>query len=148
VTTDGDLIRSLVREALRDAVAAQPELLGRRRPAAAVTEYVSVANDADLAKFVARVLDLAEDDSTRAHLRSGHISFALGSQPSADATHSEGVMRVERGAVTESMVRKAAEVGAELHLGPRAVLTSLAKDKARAMGVTIVKTSHNTKGNR
>jgi hypothetical protein len=44
------------------------------------------------------------------------------------------------------MVRKAAEAGAALHLGPRAVLTALAKDKARDMGVEVVKTLNNSKG--
>ena len=47
--------------------------------------------------------------------------------------------RVERGAVTERAVAAAAAAGARLVPGPGAVLTPLAKDKARALGVPIDK---------
>lgn len=159
MSVDSDLIRSLVREALRDAVASKPELLRQAKPAS-VTEMVSLGNDADLARFVGRIADMCEDAATRAQLRSGAIAFSLaGASPaspvsgaassvSTSGSMSGNVVVIEKGAVTESMVRKAAETGATLHLGPRAVLTSLAKDKARAMGVEIVKTSHNGKGAR
>ena len=45
--------------------------------------------------------------------------------------------RIERGAVTEKVVRDAARAGQRLVLGPRAVLTPLARDRARASGVEI-----------
>jgi hypothetical protein len=45
--------------------------------------------------------------------------------------------RVERGAVTERVVRDAARAGERLVLGPGAVLTPLARDRARACGVEI-----------
>jgi hypothetical protein len=45
--------------------------------------------------------------------------------------------RVERGAVTERVVRDAARAGERLVLGPGAVLTPLARDRARASGVEI-----------
>jgi hypothetical protein len=47
--------------------------------------------------------------------------------------------RVEQGAVTERAVIAAARAGERLVLGPRAVLTPLARDKARALGVPIEK---------
>ena len=46
-------------------------------------------------------------------------------------------MRVEHGAVTERTIKKAADAGARLVLGPGAVLTPLARDKARALGIEI-----------
>ena len=49
------------------------------------------------------------------------------------------VQRIEKGAVTERMVAAAAKAGAALVLGPRAVLTPLARDKARALGVPVQK---------
>ncbi|HEX6855863.1 MAG TPA: hypothetical protein VF204_11250 [Streptosporangiaceae bacterium] len=49
------------------------------------------------------------------------------------------VQRIERGAVTERAVIAAARAGAALVLGPRAVLTPLARDKARALGVPVQK---------
>jgi hypothetical protein len=58
---------------------------------------------------------------------------------SASASASGKVQRVEKGAVTERMVAAAARDGAALVLGPRAVLTPLARDKARALGVPVQK---------
>jgi hypothetical protein len=49
------------------------------------------------------------------------------------------VRRVERGAVTEAMVRDAARAGERLVLGRGAILTPLARDRARASGVEIEK---------
>ena len=46
---------------------------------------------------------------------------------------------VEKGAVTEAMVASAARAGARLVLGRAAVLTPLARDRARAAGVEIEK---------
>jgi predicted amidohydrolase len=46
-------------------------------------------------------------------------------------------MRVDRGAVTERIVKQAADAGARLVLAPRAVITPLAREKARALGVEI-----------
>jgi len=46
-------------------------------------------------------------------------------------------MRVERGAVTERTVKEAAAAGAGLVLAPRAVLTPLARERARELGVEI-----------
>jgi len=60
--------------------------------------------------------------------------------PAAAAASVNGtVQRVEKGAVTERMVAAAAKAGAALVLGPRAVLTPLARDKARALGVPVQK---------
>jgi hypothetical protein len=60
--------------------------------------------------------------------------------PAAAAGSANGtVQRVEKGAVTERMVAAAARDGAALVLGPRAVLTPLARDKARALGVPVRK---------
>ncbi len=47
------------------------------------------------------------------------------------------VRRVGRGAVTEQVIRDAARAGERLVLGPGAVLTPLARDRARASGVEI-----------
>jgi hypothetical protein len=60
--------------------------------------------------------------------------------PAAAAGAGTGtVQRIEKGAVTERMVAAAAKAGAALVLGPRAVLTPLARDKARALGVPVHK---------
>ncbi len=46
---------------------------------------------------------------------------------------------MESGAVTEALVKQAARAGERLVLGRGAVLTPLARDRARASGVEIVK---------
>ena len=48
-----------------------------------------------------------------------------------------GPTRIDRGAVTERTVAAAAKAGGRLVLGPRAVLTPLAREKARALGIEI-----------
>jgi len=54
--------------------------------------------------------------------------------------------RIERGAVTEKLVRAAARAGERLVLGPGAVLTPLARDLARVSGVEISKEGHSESG--
>ena len=57
--------------------------------------------------------------------------------PAALPGSAQPAHRVEKGAVTEAMVAEAAKAGARLVLGRRAVLTPLARDRARAAGVEI-----------
>lgn len=100
------------------------------------TDSVRIATDADLAAFVRTLLHLFENPKHRADLRAGRLAFRL-----AGAQRSGGprATRVERGAVTERQVAELAGSGATLVLGPRAVLTPLARERARALGVTIEK---------
>jgi len=57
----------------------------------------------------------------------------------ASAGTGSAIRRIEKGAVTERAVIAAARAGEQLVLGPRAVLTPLARDKARALGVPVEK---------
>ena len=59
--------------------------------------------------------------------------------PQGPAPGGAPVRRVESGAVTEALVKQAAQAGERLVLGRGAVLTPLARDRARASGVEIVK---------
>jgi hypothetical protein len=136
-----DELRALVREVIRD-------VLPNGLP---VTETVNLSTDEDLAAFVARLLDL--DAGEREDLRAGRKRFRLarGTTPApapapaapapapAPAPNGAPVRRVESGAVTEALVREAARAGERLVLGRAAVLTPLARDRARASGVEIVK---------
>jgi hypothetical protein len=100
-------------------------------------EVVSLRNDADLARFVMHLLHLFESPKHRDALRAGRLRFRLAAAAvpgSVQPSH-----RVDKGAVTEAMVAAAAKEGARLVLGPRAVLTPLGRDRARAAGVEIVK---------
>lgn len=145
-----DLLRELLAEALangngQQAMVPPPPVAAVHRPstwsqpaapgevigngASARTEVVRIESDADLATFVRTVLDHGDA------IREGRLRFTLGGGggPASPA----GVVRVARGAVTERTVKKAADAGGRLVLGPGAVLTPLAREKARALGVEI-----------
>jgi hypothetical protein len=127
--SDLEELRALIREVIRDQ-------LGALRATESV-ETVALSTDDDLDKFVARLLAL--DEGERADLLAGRKRFRLATPaPSAPQPHSPA-RRVERGAVTEAMVRDAARAGERLVLGRGAVLTPLARDRARASGVEIEK---------
>lgn len=133
-------LRALVREVIRDVL---PQGL-------AVTETVNLSTDEDLAAFVQRLLDL--DPSQREELRSGRKRFRLASPQAPSVPAGAGqvngaeragpsapVRHIERGAVTEAVIAAAARAGERLVLGRGAVLTPLARDRARASGVQIEK---------
>jgi hypothetical protein len=132
--SDREELRALIREVIRD-------VLPNGLP---VTETVNLSTDADLASFVARLLDLSTEE--REEIRSGRKRFRLAG-PAADAAaagpaagaRAGEVRRIERGAVTEAVVSQAARAGERLVLGRGAVLTPLARDRARASGVEIEK---------
>lgn len=132
--SDFDELRALVREVIRD-------VLPNGLPA---TETVNLSTDSDLAVFVARLLAL--DPEQREELRSGRKRFRLAAAPALPPSVSVAngharapVRRIETGAVTERVVNAAAQAGERLVLGRGAVLTPLARDRARASGVEIEK---------
>ena len=95
-----------------------------------------IATDQELEAFVRQLLRLFENPKTRADLRNGRLSFRLAGDGGAAqaATH-----RIDSGAVTERHVAEMAASGGVLVLGRKAVLTPLAREKARALGITIRK---------
>lgn len=166
---DGEAIRALVREVLADLLPAAGRDPGNPgaggpgstggggsgglAPAAArpaqqglphtvhehveSVEVVSLRNDADLGSFVMHLLHLFENPKHRDALRTGRLRFRLAAPAGGGAAQPSH--RIEKGAVTEAMVAASARDGARLVLGRRAVLTPLARDRARAAGVEIVK---------
>lgn len=132
-----DELRPLVRELLRELL---PSIAAERteaRPGDPDAEVVTLRTDADLDRFVRRLLTLFENPKRRADLRAGRLRFTLGAPP----VFSRPTKRVDKGAVTERLVNDAADAGATLVLGRRAVLTPLARDRARALGVAVERES-------
>lgn len=152
-----DELRALIREVIRDVLPqGLPDI-----------ETVNLSTDEDLATFVARLLDLDPEAREELRAGRKEFRLAVPSHPQTPQTPSvtqtasvlapsgdNGVhgdngltavngsagppaRRIERGAVTEKMVRDAARAGERLVLGPGAVLTPLARDRARASGVEI-----------
>jgi hypothetical protein len=160
----GDELRALIREVIREVLP-----IGLPPNGMPVTETVNLSTDEDLAAFVARLLDLdaeSREDLRAGRKRfcltvtphpqappataltpgcvtaaSSGINGAYGASGRTVVNGSAGppARRIERGAVTEKAVREAARAGERLVLGPRAVLTPLARDRARATGVEITR---------
>jgi pyruvate/2-oxoglutarate dehydrogenase complex dihydrolipoamide acyltransferase (E2) component len=138
-------LRAQVRAVLRDVLPAVLTVGDGQRPSAPAPEPVSVRTDDDLDALVRRVATLCEDPRRREAMRDGRHGFRLaeGSRdqpaptPAATTAATQTVVRVERGAVPERAVRRAAADKARLVLGPRAVLTPLARDSARSLGVDV-----------
>jgi hypothetical protein len=139
---ESDLLRQMVRQVLQEivpqtmAATAAPDTPG---PAGSEADTVVIVTDADLQAFARRVA--AAPDSERAAIASGATAFRLAGAAAPAATQPEraNVVRIEKGAVTERHVREAAGSGSSLHLGRKAVLTPLARDRARAAGVEITR---------
>jgi hypothetical protein len=143
-----DELRAAVRAVLRDVLPAAVLDTARTSTPAAVGDEVVLGSDADLDVFVRRLAALCADPGRRAALQEGRHTFRLamanGSAGAAAVQAVEparGVLRVDRGAVTERTVRRAAADGVRLVLGRGAVLTPLARDKARSLGVAVEKES-------
>jgi len=113
----------------------QPGLAHSVRESVDAVETVSLRTDADLDAFVRRLLRLFENPQRRDALRAGRLRFRLAAAAGPGSV--QPAHRVDKGAVTEAMVVGAARAGARLVLGRRAVLTPLARDRARAVGVEI-----------
>jgi len=133
-----DLLRQMVRQVLQEVV---PQTMASAAPAD--DEAVRLGTDAELDAFVRRIAALCDDDAERERIRSGVRRFRLAAPAAvgsaAPAAAPTAVVRVDKGAVTERHVREAAAQGADLVLGRGAVLTPLARDRARAADVRITK---------
>jgi hypothetical protein len=100
-------------------------------------ETVTIDTDEDLERFVRALVRRSENPRDRLAIRAGRLRFALRRAHVPAGGAAGPSTRVEKGAVTERTVSGAAATGTRLVLGPSAVLTPLARDQARALGVEI-----------
>lgn len=149
-TADVDVLREMVRQVLREVV---PGAMAAAVASAPRAETVGIATDADLQAFARRIAVASDDE--RAAIAAGSTVFRLAVAPGsapvsmsarAGATvaavpqsTSGAVVRIESGPVTERHVRAAAASQSRIVLGRKAVLTPLARDRARAAGVEITR---------
>ncbi|HWC87489.1 MAG TPA: hypothetical protein VG388_13195 [Solirubrobacteraceae bacterium] len=123
--------------AARSEAAAEPE---ERPPSVdSGAEAVTLDTDADLERFVRALLARFENPRDRRDIRAGRIRFRIRRTAAASRGAEKPTLRIAKGAVTERVVRDAAERGLKLVLARGAVLTPLARDQARALGVEIEK---------
>jgi hypothetical protein len=104
-------------------------------PGGVRVEAVTLEGDEDLDRFVRALVARLENPGERTAILAGTLRFTLGT--ARTGAPAGAVRRVERGAVTERTVREAAAAGERLVLAPAAVLTPLARERARALGVEI-----------
>ncbi len=137
-------LRAMVREVLGELLRARKPALTSATPAtgtAPVVEPVQIATDADLSAFVARLIARLDDPATGAALRAGRHGFTLAKPAAAPSAPTlpapaNGASVVLTGTITEARIARL-DAGTRITLGPGAVMTPLARDKARARGLVI-----------
>lgn len=152
-------LRAMVRDVLREALASRkgaPVIAATNGSAASgptasaaqsasgaaapAAEPVAITSNADLAAFVRRLTVLLDDPATGAAIRAGRHRFSLiggraaPSAPTAAPAASAAV--VLSGTVTEAKIVANAKAST-IVLAPGAVVTPLARDKARALGLKL-----------
>lgn len=148
---DKSLLRDLVKSVIAEEVAAIRKPSVPSAPPAA-EERIAIASDADLAAFARRVLSLAGDPVKAKEIAAGRYPFRLArpaarqaaaplSQPVTPTVNSAAQShRIDTGVVTESTLNKLPRGLQRLLLGPGVTVTPLAKDRARALGLTFERT--------
>jgi hypothetical protein len=148
---DRSLIRDLVKSVIAEEVAAIRQQKAAPAPAAA-EERIFIASDADLVGFARRVLSLAGDPAKAKEIAAGRYPFRLDRPAAAQASSAPAQRaapagapagqshRIESGVVTEATLNKLPRGLSRLVLGPGVTVTPLAKDRARALGLTFERT--------
>jgi hypothetical protein len=145
---DKNRLRDLVKSVIAEEVAAIRKPKAATAPAA-TEERVAIATDADLVAFARRVLSLAGDPGKAKEIAAGRYPFRLQRTHAAAATtaapqpssqQSTQSHRIDSGIVTESTLNKLPRGLSRLLLGPGVTVTPLAKDRARALGLTFERT--------
>ena len=140
-------MREMVREILTEVIAEEIEgrvgsATGTASLSRAKRESVTITSQADLDRAVRRILDAAQDPAERSAIERGDLTFVFAAEsPAREMGQAPVVHRVEKGAVTERHVRAAAEAGAVIMTARRVVVTPLARDRSRSLGVLIKKDS-------
>jgi len=146
---DKSVLRDLVKSVIAEEVAAirkpaHPPAAQESRAA----ETVRIGNDADLVAFARKVLSLAGDPAKAKEIAAGRYPFRLDRPTQATAAPTPRATptptapppaqshRIDSGVVTESTLNKLPRGLSRLLLGPGVTVTPLAKDRARALGLT------------
>ena len=142
---DKSLLRDLVKSVIAEEVAAIRKPKAASAPATA-EERIAIATDADLIGFARRVLSLAGDPAKAKEIAAGRYPFRLDRPTQAAAAPAPRATpatqptaqshRIDSGVVTESTLNKLPRGLSQLLLGPGVTITPLAKDRARALGLT------------
>lgn len=145
---DKSLLRDLVKSVIAEEVAAIRKP-GTAPAPASPEERIAITNDADLIGFARRVLSLAGDPAKAKEIAAGRYPFRLERPMTATLAPARVTPaapppaqphRIDSGVVTESTLNKLPLGLQRLLLGPGVTVTPLAKDRARALGLTFERT--------
>ncbi len=144
--SEGEL-RAMVRDLLRETLAGSNQ--GKAAGAKPHTRKVALATDRHVADFVTLLIGLIDDPATGKLVRTGGIKFTLAgdaqaSVPSVSNTAAPATVPATRsaenhtgplgGVITEARIARLAGSGTVV-LSPGAVITPLARDRARSLGL-------------
>jgi len=129
-----DDLRSLVRDVLREALAQRGVKLS------SPSEAVTIASDGDLSDFIRLLIARLDNPATSTAIRNGQYRFTLNplspAQPALQKSAPANTSQRVEGVITEQKIEKFKGTG-KLVLAPGAVLTPLARDRARKLGLKI-----------
>lgn len=136
-----ETVRAIIREVLAEELQrfkARPEVREER---------VAIASDADLADFVGRLLELTRDGAARRDIEEKRHVFRLAPGPLQGERRASPAMpaaqprRIEAGMVSERQIDALPPGTTQLLIGASVRLTPLARDRARARGITLERAS-------
>jgi hypothetical protein len=159
---DKEELRSLVRQALKDALAAPGAVaatpgnsadglsaqlraaLAKGRPAKV---SVALTTAADIDRFARDILEAGDQPDLRNAIAAGEIRFDFGGPGTAAgaSTATEkpgargGTFQMKAGVLNEAKVTEIARTHSKILLGGEVALTPLARDKARELKVELVR---------
>jgi hypothetical protein len=159
---DREELRTLVRQALKEALGAGAAAKATPTPAAPPpsragglaaairdgrTEIgVAVRNADDLARFARDVAEASAEPSVKAAILGGKVRFVLAGAPEVMPTRavaapaaSAAAYEMKTGVLSETKLVEIARSHKRIALGAEVVLTPLARDKAREMKVELTR---------
>jgi hypothetical protein len=142
-----DTVRTIIREVLAEELQRFRSGRDTGGPKTDVREErVSIASDADLAVFVARLLELTKDAQARRDIEEKRHVFRLAPGATAERASSPAASvarsaRIESGMVSERQIDALPPGTTQVVIGRSVRLTPLARDRARARGIILERAS-------
>jgi hypothetical protein len=145
---DREELRQLVRQALQETLgrggAHEPNVLDAMRAALSqpkpATITVAVGSAADLDRFAHAVLGAADDPGLKAAILAGEIRFVPSERSSTAPQQPNGATAsFDKGVLSEAKVVELSRKGRSIVIGKSAVVTPLAREKARQLKIELVR---------